>query len=165
VDESQTIRVSVEEAANTEPRWMRSRWANWLIPVLVGYALPIVITGIGAIYVYIRAVNDQAVAAVLGAITSLLGLGLSLVFYLWFRQKQREDEEQSLVLSVIKESLGDTNVNIARSNEVLDNAIAEAERWEKQEAWLKERLKENPELEQRMEELWEEYEREHHPEG
>jgi hypothetical protein len=110
--------------------------ANWLVLVLLGYVLPIVFSVLGAIYVYIRTVSDQTISAVLGTIVSLVAVGISLALYWIFRQEQ---------------------LLAAASSEVLDNVIAEVDR----QAWIKERLKEEPELEQRMEELREEYEREH----
>jgi excisionase family DNA binding protein len=136
--------------SDTETLWMRNRWTNWLMPVLLGYALPIFFSVLGAIYVYIRAVNDQAVAAVLGAIISGIAVGVSLTFYWWLRREQREAEARRRVLGDIGEDLNHTSETTARSNEALDNVIAEVER---REAWLKEWLKENPELAQRMEEL------------
>jgi excisionase family DNA binding protein len=136
--------------SDTEPLWMRNRWTNWLMPVLLGYALPIFFSVLGAIYVYIRAVNDQAVAAVLGTIISGIAVGVSLAFYWWLRREQLEAEARRRVLGDIGEDLNHTSETTARSNEVLDNVIAEVER---REAWLKEWLKENPELAQRMEEL------------
>jgi hypothetical protein len=128
---------------DTEPRWMRSRWADWLIPTLLGYVIPTVITVLGSIYVYIRAVNDQTIAAVLGTLTSLLALGLSRMLSRILRLDREELKRQAEWQMSIHEAL---------------SGVVEAQH---REAWFEERLKENPEMEQRMEELREEYEKEH----
>jgi hypothetical protein len=85
----------------TEPRWMRSKWANWLIPVLLSYVLPIGITALGTVWVYIRAINEQVPTAVLGTIATLVAVGISMYFGIRSTSKtteraQREVEEANL---------------------------------------------------------------------
>jgi hypothetical protein len=128
---------------------------------LLGYALPILIAALGSVFVYIRAINDQAVAAVLGTIISGVAVGLSLTLYWQVRRRHQEAEDRSRLVGYVEAMVegleGVANVSSAMSSEALDSDIAEAKRQE----WIEERLKEEPASEQRMEELNEDNEKEH----
>jgi hypothetical protein len=121
----------------------------------LGYALPILIAALGSVFVYIRAINDQAVAAVLGTIISGVAVGLSLTLYWQVRRRHQEAEDRSRLVGYVEAMVA--NVSSAMSSEALDSDIAEAKRQE----WIEERLKEEPASEQRMEELNEDNEKEH----
>jgi hypothetical protein len=74
------------------------------------------------------------------------------------RREQHEAEAESSFLRMVGEGLRDAKDNMMITEEALDKISAEMER---RQAWFEERLKEEPELGQRMEELREEYEKEH----
>jgi hypothetical protein len=141
-----------QEAAevDTEPRWMRSRWANWVIPALVGYLFPLLITGVGAVYVYVSTINDDTLQAVLGTIISLAGLALSLSAAGWLRREQREARQR-------RRSMAELMMGMDGIGEEIGTIKNELKR---RQEWYKERLKDDPELEDRITELWEEYRRE-----
>jgi hypothetical protein len=172
--------ASEAAGGDTEPRWMRNKVLNWLMPQLLGYALPILFSVLGAIYVSIRAINDQAVAAVLGTIISVLAVGLSLSFYWRLRRQQRQAEaharwmqhhaerlqryldDDTDQLGRLGEFVRELKDDAGTIDEALDKISAELDR---REAWFEERLREEPELGQRLEELVDEYRRERPPES
>jgi hypothetical protein len=141
----------------TEPQALRSRWATWRAPsrlvAVIAWVLPLVVTAIGVFYVTLTTLNNQTISAVVGTISWALALAVSLYLNAALRRWQGREDELERALEEFGERMSAVGYNMGALSD-------ELERWV---AWRRERLKDDPELEQREKALWEEYQREHSP--
>lgn len=83
-----------EAPAAREPRWMQSRWADWVIPGAVGAAfgqlIPYLVAVVAFVVVAVAAIGGQTIVAVVSAVVSAISFALGLR---WRAQAKRATGE------------------------------------------------------------------------